>query len=58
MHFGSFLGALLELLGVRMSPSEQMRKLASANEAPKSAEALRGIRSEGPAGGEGVTPSP
>jgi hypothetical protein len=40
MHFGSFLGALLELLGVRMSPkSEQksMQKLASTNKAPKSA---------------------
>ena len=61
MHFDSFWARLLELLGVRMSPkSEQksMHKLASTKEAPKSEGIFRARRPEGPAGGDGVTPSP
>ena len=61
MHFASFLGRLSELLGVRMSPTNEqksMHKFASTKEAPKSAKRGAGHGPEWPAGSEGVTTSP
>ena len=43
MHFGSFLGALLELLGVRMSPKSEQKidaKISIDKQGAKEREAL------------------